>query len=101
VAFHFIGGEELALGFRFVGIAGTVARTEDEARAAFAAATRSPGVKVVILTEQVSAMMPADVMAWQMSGAYPLIVEIPDISGHRDNRTSLIDSIRDAVGLHV
>ena len=101
MAFHFIGGEELAIGFRFVGIAGTVVGTADEARAAFTAVTRNSNARVVILTEQVSAMIPSEVMAWQLSGAYPLIVEIPDMGGHRENRTSLIDSIRDAVGLHV
>ncbi len=101
MAFHFIGGEELAIGFRFVGVAGTVVQTPDEARDAFTAVTRNPDAKVVILTEQVSAMIPSEVMAWQLSGAYPLIVEIPGIGGHLENRTSLIDSIRDAVGLHV
>ena len=101
MAFHFIGGEELAIGFRFVGIAGTVVRTPEEARAAFTAVTQGPEAKVVILTEQVSAMIHSEVMAWQLSGAYPLVVEIPDIGGHLENRTSLIDSIRDAVGLHV
>ena len=40
-------------------------------------------------------------MDWQLSGAYPLIVEIPGIEGHLEGRTSLIDSIREAVGLHV
>ncbi len=40
-------------------------------------------------------------MDWQLGGAYPLLVEIPGIEGHRSDRTSLIDSIRDAVGLHV
>jgi V/A-type H+-transporting ATPase subunit F len=46
-------------------------------------------------------MIAEEVMAWQLGGAYPLLVEIPDIGGHRPDRTSLIDSIRDAVGLHV
>ena len=36
-----------------------------------------------------------------MGGAYPLVVEIPGIDGHLEGRTSLIDSIRDAVGIHV
>ena len=56
---------------------------------------------MIILTEQVSAMIPHEVMDWQLGGAYPLIVEIPGMDGHMENRTSLIDSIREAVGLHV
>ena len=101
MAFYVIGGEEVVIGFRFVGVPGTVVRTEEEAREAFRAATAMPAVKVLILTEQASALIPREVMDWQVSGAYPLVVEIPGIEGHVANRTSLIDSIRDAVGLHV
>jgi len=77
VAFYIIGGEELVIGFRFVGVPGTVVETVDEARKAFQAATTSPEVMVLIISEQVSAMIPREVMDWQMSGTYPLLVE-PD-----------------------
>ncbi len=40
VAFHFIGSEELAIGFRFVGVPATVVGTAEEAREAFRAITR-------------------------------------------------------------
>ena len=99
--FHVIGDEEIVIGFRFVGVPGTVARTEEEARDAFRAVTESGGARVLILTEQVSALIARDVMDWQMNGVYPLIVEIPGITGHVPGRRSLIDSIRDAVGIHV
>lgn len=101
MAFHIIGGEELVIGFRFVGVPGTVVETVDEAREAFRTATTSPEVMVLIISEQVSAMIPREVMDWQMSGAYPLLVEIPGIAGHMDGRVGLIDAIREAVGLHV
>jgi vacuolar-type H+-ATPase subunit F/Vma7 len=101
VAFHFIGGEELAIGFRFIGVPGTTVRTPQEAMAAFKAVTSKAEARVLIVTEQVSAMISREVMEWQMSGAYPLIVEIPDIEGHLEDRQSLVDSIRDAIGLHV
>ena len=101
MAFYIIGGEELVIGFRFVGVPGTVAETVDEAREAFRAATTSPDVKVLIISEQVSAMIRREVMDWQMSGAYPLLVEIPGLAGHMDGRVGLIDAIREAVGLHV
>jgi V/A-type H+-transporting ATPase subunit F len=101
VAFYIIGGEELVIGFRFVGVPGMVAETADEAREAFRAATALPGVMVLIISEQVSAMIPREVMDWQMSGAYPLLVEIPGIAGHMEGRAGLTDAIREAVGLHV
>ena len=99
--FHVIGDEEVVVGFRFVGVPGTVVSSADEAREAFTEVTREGTARVLILTEQVSSLIPREVMDWQMNGAYPLIVEIPGIHGHAADRRSLIDSIRDAVGLHV
>jgi V/A-type H+-transporting ATPase subunit F len=101
VEFHVIGDEEVVIGFRFVGVPGTVASTEKEAREAFAAVTEEGKARVLILTEQVSSFLSHEVMDWQMNGSYPLIVEVPGIEGHMADRKSLIDSIRDAVGIHV
>ena len=96
-----MGDEEVVIGFRFVGVPGSVVKTPEEAREAFAAATAEGDARVLILTERVVSFIPREVMEWQMNGSYPLIVEIPGIDGHMPDRRSLIDSIRDAVGIHV
>ncbi|MGO9310387.1 MAG: V-type ATP synthase subunit F [Spirochaetia bacterium] len=101
MTFHFLGSEELVIGFRFVGVPGTVVRTAAEAREAFLAVTQAREARVLVITEDVSALIPREVMDWQMGGAYPLVVEIPGMAGHRAGTRSLIDSIRDAVGIHV
>lgn len=101
MSFHVIGEEEIVLGFRFVGVPGTVVYAKEEAREAFREVLRCAGVRVLILTERVSAMLEDEVTQWQFEGSYPLIVEVPGLEGHLENRRSLIDSIREAVGLHV
>jgi vacuolar-type H+-ATPase subunit F/Vma7 len=101
VQFYVLGDEELITGFRFVGVQGAAVYSKTEALEAFRRATESGDVTVLILTEQVSALIPEAVMDWQFNGSYPLIVEIPGIDGHLENRKSLIDSIREAVGVHV
>jgi len=101
MAFHFIGSEDLAIGFQFVGVPGTVVRTAEEAREAFRRVTQQGEAKILVLSEEVTAMIPRDVLDWQMGGRYPLIVEVPGITGHQEGKTSLVDSIRDAVGIHV
>ena len=73
--FHVIGDEEVVIGFRFVGVSGSVATTEEEAREAFAAVTGEEKARVLILTEQVASLIPREVMDWQMNGSYPLIVD--------------------------
>lgn len=107
-----IGERELVLAFALVGVGGTVANTRDEAVDAFARATGRVGLlsqapaegerpKVLILTEEVSAMLEEEVREWQMGAEYPLIVEIPSLHGHIEGRKTLTDSIREAIGIHV
>jgi vacuolar-type H+-ATPase subunit F/Vma7 len=101
VFFFVIGDEEIVTGFRFVGVDGRVAYSRAEALEAFERAITGGSVMVLIITEQISALIADEVMNWQFNGSYPLVVEIPGIEGHLENRRSLIDSIREAVGVHV
>jgi V/A-type H+-transporting ATPase subunit F len=99
--FYVIGDEEVVTGFRFVGVEGSTCNSRTEAVESFSKATRSGDIKVLIITEQVSALIPDEVMEWQFRGSYPLIVELPGMDGHLETRKSLVDSIREAVGVHV
>ena len=100
--FYVIAEEEIVIGFRFVGVDGAVAGSPDQAREAFRAAI-DPGraVRVLILSEEVSSMIESDVLDWQASGEYPLIVEVPGLHGRMKGKRTLVDSIREAVGIHV
>jgi V/A-type H+-transporting ATPase subunit F len=113
VNYFVIGERELVLGFALVGVPGTVASTREECLDAFYRATgRSsptiPGApsetdraRILILTEEVSAMLDDEVRAWQLGAEYPLIVEVPGLRGHLAGRKTLTDSIREAIGIHV
>ena len=108
-----IGGRAIVLGFRLVGVDGVIASNRDEALEAFYKATGrgnplAGGIssaeelpKILILMEDVSAMLEDEVREWQMKADYPLIVEVPGIHGHLEGRKSLTDSIREAIGIHV
>ena len=99
MTFCFIGSEELAIGFRFVGVPGTVVTTAEEAREAFLGVTRAGEARVVVITEDVAALIPREVMEWQMGGAYPLIVEIPSPEGVSPNEPSLSEIVLKAIGI--
>lgn len=107
-----IGERELVLAFALVGVNGSVAVNRDEALESFHRVTGKGATsvgeaviaerpKVLILTEDVSVMLEDEVLEWQMSGAYPLIVEIPGLHGRLEGKKTLTDSIREAVGIHV
>ena len=111
--YFFIGDPELAIAFRFIGISGAAVRGADDARAVFRRMTEGwdetagaalPGIdkcRVLILTEEVADWVGSYLIDWQLSDKYPLIVEIPGMMGRLPGRKSLVDSIREAVGVHV
>ena len=105
-----IAQRELVLAFKLVGVDGAVALNRKEALDAFNRVTGHGGEnalpvderpKVLILSEDVSAMLEQEVLAWQKSAQFPLIVEIPPLNGHLQGKKSLTDSIREAVGMSV
>ena len=120
--YFFIGDPELVTAFRFTGIDGMVVRDAEEAAIAFkriteggtqSSAASEPDIafpdsllkaqncRVLIITEEVADWLEKFLVSWQLSGNYPLIVEIPGIAGRLPNRKTLVDSIREAIGVHV
>jgi V/A-type H+-transporting ATPase subunit F len=114
--YYFIGDAELVTAFRFIGIEGTAASNAETARAAFLRITRGydvtagttlpsdgggAGCRVLILTEEAADWLDDDLTQWQLSGKYPLIVDLPGTMGRQPGRKTLVDSIREAVGVRV
>jgi V/A-type H+-transporting ATPase subunit F len=115
VDFFFIGDAELVTAFRFVGVEGEAVWDAGGARAAFrgvtegwdeTAGTALPGrgggqCRVLILTEETADWLGELLIDWQLSGRYPLVVEIPGTMGRFPGRKTLVDSIREAIGIHI
>jgi V/A-type H+-transporting ATPase subunit F len=112
VDYFFIGDPELVTGFKFVGIDGVAANNADEARLSFRRITEgfdevtntvvpTEGCRVLILTQEVADWLGERLINWQISAQYPLIVELPGMMGKIQGRKTLVDSIREAIGIHV
>ena len=109
--YYFIGDPELVTAFRFIGIDGVVAHDAEEAIGMFNKITSGEtdallppnalSCRVLIITEEIAGWLDALLVSWQLSGNYPLIVEIPGIMGRLPNRKTLVDSIREAIGVNV
>ncbi|MDR0997696.1 MAG: ATPase V [Treponema sp.] len=115
--YFFIGDPELVTAFRFVGVGGIPAFDAEEAREAFLRITRgwdgtaglvlpgavngAEGCRVLIITEEVADWLGDLLVKWQLSDRYPLVVEIPGVLGRNPGRKTLVDSIREAIGIHV
>ena len=111
--YFFIGEPELLTAFRFVGVSGIGVLKAEEARAAFLKITRgwdeaagavlpnTESYRVLILTEEAAGWLGDLLTDWQLSGEYPLVVEIPGVLGKLEGHKTLVDSIREAIGIHV
>jgi vacuolar-type H+-ATPase subunit F/Vma7 len=119
--YFFIGESELATAFRFVGVGGAPVSTVKEAQAAFRRATtgwveeagtvlpardsiewpEASSCRVLVITEEVADGLGSELSDWQLSGRYPLVVELPGLMGRIEGRKTLVDSIREAIGVRV
>jgi V/A-type H+-transporting ATPase subunit F len=113
VDYFFIGDEELVTAFRFVGISGEAVADAPHARSVFLKITQgwdetagtvlpnSESCRVLIMTEETADWLGDELTRWQLSGRYPLVVEIPGTLGRLEGRKTLVDSIREAIGIRV
>ncbi len=119
--YFFIGESELATAFRFVGVGSAPVSTIKEAQAAFRRVTtgwieeagsvlpsslsvewpESGSCRVLVLTEEVADGLGSELADWQLGGKYPLVVELPGLMGRMENRKTLVDAIREAIGVRV
>jgi V/A-type H+-transporting ATPase subunit F len=116
VDFFFIGDPELVTAFRFIGIGGKAVINAEDAKSAFLGITQgmdnrsSTGLaqtakvehyQILILTEEVADWLGDILIQWQLSDQYPLVVEVPGMMGKLPGRKTLVESIREAIGIHV
>lgn len=106
MTYSIIAERELVVAFSLVGVKGFIATSREEALLHFNSLTSGTpsdmqGVKILIISEQISEYLHDEVTQWQLKGDYPLIVEIPCLQGSMEGKKSLQDAIREAVGVHI
>jgi V/A-type H+-transporting ATPase subunit F len=111
--YFFLGDPELLTAFHFIGINGAPVQGADDALDAFRRITESydetsgtvlPGTefcRVLIITDEVADWLGDSLVRWQLGDHYPLIVEIPGLMGRLPGRKTLVDSIREAIGVSI
>lgn len=105
--------EEILIAFGMIGVKGRAVSSRDDAIATFRSivqnktCTTERGVvdlsdcKMLILSEDISDMIGKELADWQLSGKFPLIVEIPPLSGTSAQHTRLVDAVRQAIGIKI
>ena len=118
--FYFLGDEELVTAFRLIGIEGVAVKDSDEAIEVFRQITEGSSYhhentalpisdsfpvnnncQILIVTEETADWLGDYMINWQLSGHYPLLVEIPGITGKIAGRKTLVEMIREAIGIRI
>ena len=98
--FFVIGDDDTVLGFRYAGLRGHAVTTAQEARLALQQAVRAQ-TPIVIITDVAAQMIRDEVNAIRFEAKTPILVEVPTRDGPIEGRPSLMDLIREAVGIHM
>ena len=96
-----IGDTDTVLGFAHAGVPGEVVEEPEEARRAFAGVVEAGEVKLLIITEGVAERIRQEVNRVRFGARMPVIVEIPGPEGPLPGRRTLMELIREAVGIRV
>ncbi|MBN1582981.1 MAG: V-type ATP synthase subunit F [Anaerolineae bacterium] len=96
-----IGHAEAVLGFKLVGVRGQAVQTEKEIGQALDAAMDDPDVGVILVTQDIAALIPGRMDQLKLRSTVPLVVEIPGPQGVPADYPSLDELIRRAIGIRI
>ena len=99
--FFCIGDVDTCTGFALAGVEGTAPESADDAAGVFDRVRQDPEIAVLIITEEIAARLQEEIIGHRVLGVRPMIVEIPGNLSEEFRGGSLMDSIRQAVGISI
>jgi V/A-type H+/Na+-transporting ATPase subunit F len=98
-----IGNPKAVLGFSLIGVSGWVATTADEVNLALDNALVDKDLGIVLVTEDVVALIDTRMDELKLRSSEPLVVEIPapEVNGERIGRPSLSEIVFRAIGVKI
>jgi V/A-type H+-transporting ATPase subunit F len=96
-----IGHPEAVLGFSLVGVGGRVATSTADVNQALDDVLSTPGVGIVLVTEDVAALIARRIDQLKLRSNLPLVVEIPAPAGMRPGQPALREVVQRAIGVRI
>ncbi len=96
-----IGHPKAVLGFSLVGVNGCAATTAAEVNQALDQAMQAHDVGIILVTEDVAALIEPRMDELKLHSTEPLVVEIPAPNGSREGRPSLSEIVFRAIGVKI
>ena len=99
--FFLIGDEDALLGFGMVGVEGILVRSANEAAHALERVLENPDIGIILINERIADLIRVQVNQFVFKREFPLILEIPDRRGRKENQKSLRELVNDAIGIQL
>jgi len=99
--FFCIGDADTCTGFAMSGVQGINPRSSEEALDAFLSAVEDVSITILIITEEIAVRLQDRITEHRMTGKMPMVVEIPENLSGEFQGQSLMDSIKQAIGISI
>ena len=94
-----IGDEDTVLGLGMAGVSGRTVGNAESAARVFSDAIADTEIGIIIITETVADLIRAIVDKYIFTQSFPLIVEIPDRTGHLPGKPDIRELVNKTIGL--
>ncbi len=94
-----MGDEDTVLGFGMVGVDGKSVNNAEEARTVFNEVLQNKEVGIIVITERTAELIRELIQEFIFTKNFPLIVEIPDRSGHAPGWVGIREMVNAAIGI--
>jgi V/A-type H+/Na+-transporting ATPase subunit F len=96
-----IGHPEAVMGFSLVGVQGKSAQTAEEATRALDDAFSTEDVGIILVTDDVGALIRDRMDQLKLHSTVPLVLEIPSPGEEQPNQPSITDIVFRAIGVRL
>ena len=96
-----IGDHDTVLGFSLAGIEGRTVKGPDEAYSALNEVVESEKIGILLITERLAHELRREIDQIMMTRRYPLVVEIPDVEGPFEDKVTISDLVKTAIGIKI
>ncbi len=97
--YFIMGDEDTVLGFGMVGVEGRTVDSAEEARAVFNEVLQNEEIGIIIITERTAESIRELIQQFIFTKNFPLIVEVPDRSGHAPGWVGIRHMVNAAIGI--
>lgn len=99
--FFIIGDRDTVTGFSLGGIEGISVDNPEEANSALKEVMGYEGIGIVLITERFAQRLRSEIDDVMVNQRIPLIVEIPDVEGPMEEKVTISDLVKSAIGVKI